>query len=113
MVKAKTEKQKQMGLEYEKVVLTALEETENAMIAFVNEAIRNDKLRSAVEYNKKSVELSQKRYVNGLSDFLNVVQAQQTLFEIEDLFVQSQRTVSYAMVHLYKTLGGGWETASL
>ncbi|EQD32663.1 outer membrane efflux protein OprB, partial [mine drainage metagenome] len=50
-------------------------------------------------------------YQNGLTDFLNVLSAQQALYLSQDALVQSQSAVSTDLVALYKALGGGWESS--
>ena len=47
-------------------------------------------------------------YTQGQVDFLNVLNAQRSLFVSEDAMVQSTGTVSTNLVALYKALGGGW-----
>ncbi|MCL5097984.1 MAG: TolC family protein, partial [Candidatus Omnitrophica bacterium] len=49
-------------------------------------------------------------YAKGLSQFVNVLEAERSLFQAEDALVQSQRNVTENLVALYKALGGGWET---
>jgi NodT family efflux transporter outer membrane factor (OMF) lipoprotein len=112
-VKVKDSRQKQAMVRYEKTVLIALEDTENAIVTFLNEQIRRRHLAEAVTATRRALELAQDRYLNGLADFLNVVDAQRSLYSIEDQWIQSERTVSVALVALYKALGGGWETERL
>jgi outer membrane protein TolC len=45
-----------------------------------------------------------------LGDFLNVVDAQRSLYSSEDALVQSTQTMSIDLVALYKALGGGWSS---
>jgi len=94
---------------YEKTVLTALQEVENALIAYAKEQERRTALIDAVSANRKAVELSTKLYTEGLTDFLNVLSAQRALFAAEDTLALSTRNLSADLVALYKALGGGWE----
>jgi outer membrane protein TolC len=48
-------------------------------------------------------------YQRGLTDFLNVLDAQRALYTQQDLLVQSESNVSANAVALFKALGGGWE----
>ena len=48
-------------------------------------------------------------YTQGQTDFLNVLQAQRSLYSSEDALAQSTRTVSTNLAALYKALGGGWQ----
>jgi NodT family efflux transporter outer membrane factor (OMF) lipoprotein len=97
---------------YHKIVLTALQEVENALIASTKEQEHRNLLIEAVNNNRKAVDLSTQLYTEGQSDFLNVLQAQRELFSTEDALVQSTRNVSTNLVALYKALGGGWSEES-
>jgi outer membrane protein TolC len=66
----------------------------------------------AVTANRKAVELATQLYTLGQTDFLNVLDAQRSLFASEDALVQSTRNLSTNLVALYKALGGGWESES-
>lgn len=94
---------------YEQIVLRSLEEVENALVAYRQEFIRRESLARAVASSQRSVELSQQLYQRGLTDFLNVLDAQRALYQNEDLLVQSESNVSANAVSLFKALGGGWD----
>jgi len=101
--------EEQSVLNYRKTVLAALEEVEIVLIASDKEQERRKALVDAVNFNRKAVELSIKLYTEGQTDFLNVLQAQRSLFTSEDALTESTRTVSTNLVALYKALGGGWD----
>ncbi len=94
---------------YKSTVLTALEDVENALVAYQNDQARTEALVASVRANQRAVSLSQQLYQQGLSDFLSVLQAQLNLFVVQDQLVQSYVNVSTDVVQLYKALGGGWE----
>ena len=96
-------------IEYEKTVLTALNEVENALITYSNEQQRNKALLEAVTQNRKAVEISTKLYSEGQTDFLSVLDAQRSLYSSQDALVQSNRNLSTDLISLYKALGGGWD----
>ena len=100
--------QEQEVIAYRQTVLSALREVENAMISSTKEQSHRDALVAAVAANRKAVSLSEKLYTEGLTDFINVLQAQQALYSTENSLVQSNATVSTNLVALYKALGGGW-----
>ena len=102
--------QEQALATYEKTVLTAFEEVENNLVSYAKEQDRRRSLQDAVLSNKRSLEVSQRQYANGLTDFLHVLDAERSLFSAQDALVQSDRTISANLVALYKSLGGGWET---
>lgn len=96
-------------VQYQQTVLVAVEEVENALVAFTQERLRHRALAAAVAANHRSVALATERYTRGLGDFLNVLDAQRSLYNAEDQVVQSQRTTVSNLIALYKALGGGWE----
>ena len=95
---------------YEKTVLTSFEDVENALVAYANEQQRYRALADAVAANRSALDLASQRYTNGLADFLNVVDAQRSLYQTQDQLADSQSAVTVDLVALYKALGGGWET---
>ncbi len=101
--------QEEALLAYRAAILVALQDVENALVAFSTEQERRESLVQAVEQNRKAVDLSLKLYTEGNIEFLNVLQAQRSLFLSEDALVQSDRTVVTNLIAIYKALGGGWE----
>jgi len=95
---------------YEKIVLTAFQDVEDSLVAYANEQVRYRSLAEAVVADRRAVELANELYTKGLGDFLNVIDAERSLFIVEDQMVDSQRLVTDNLVTLYKALGGGWET---
>jgi outer membrane protein, multidrug efflux system len=96
-------------LAYQKTVLMALADVENALAAYAKEYERRQFLKEAVTANRKSVELATQLYTLGQTDFLNVLNAQRSLFVSEVSLLHSTRNLSTNLVALYKALGGGWE----
>jgi NodT family efflux transporter outer membrane factor (OMF) lipoprotein len=104
--KALTEEQ---CLIYKQTVLGALDDVDNALIAFAKEREHHDALADAVGFDLKAVSIASTLYKDGLTDYLNVIVAQNQLFVAQDQLVQSDRNLSTDIVALYKALGGGWE----
>lgn len=94
---------------YQQTVLTALEDTENALIAYAREQVRRESLSQSVQANKQALGLSTQLYRSGLTDFLHVLDSERSLYAAQDALVQSDQSVSLNLVQLYKALGGGWE----
>lgn len=101
--------QEQALLTYQTTVLTALKEVETALVAYAKEQERRRALTVAVEQNRKAVDLAERLYVAGRTDYLNVLLAQRSLYVTEDSLVQSTRSLAANLIALYKALGGGWE----
>ena len=103
--------QKQALVQYRLSVIQSLADVNNALTAFNREQAHCQLLQKAVEANRRSVELSQQLYDAGVVEFLNVLSAQQSLFESQEQLAQSQQAVSTYLIALYKALGGGWEAS--
>ena len=101
--------EEQAVITYQQTVLGALEDVENALIAYSKQQDTRKSLIDAVAANRKAVDISTRLYGEGLTDFLSVLIAERNLFESEDALVQSTQTVSTNLVALYKALGGGWD----
>lgn len=101
--------QEEALLAYEKAILTALKDVETALISYTKELEHNKALSEAVANNRRAVELSRTLYVEGRTDFLNVLNAQRSLFVSEDALAQSTNALTTDLIALYKALGGGWE----
>jgi multidrug efflux system outer membrane protein len=100
--------QDQSLIAYRQTVLNALQEVENALIASSKEEEHRRSLVDAVGANRKAVDLATMLYTQGQTDFLNVLNAQRSLYATQDALVQSTGSVSTDLVALFKALGGGW-----
>jgi len=94
---------------YEKTVLTAFQDVENALVAYTHEQVRYRSLDQAVQASQRSTDLSQELYARGMTGFLNVLESQRALYASQDQLVQSETSVVMNLLALYKSLGGGWE----
>ena len=102
--------QQEAAINYQKTVLQAWHDVDNALTAYKTEQARRDQLVLAVEQNRRALDLAQSRYQQGVSDFLTVLDAERSLLSTEQQLADSTTTVSENLVTLYKALGGGWET---
>ncbi|MFT3789412.1 MAG: efflux transporter outer membrane subunit [Tepidisphaeraceae bacterium] len=102
--------QEQAFIGYRQSILNALLDVENALVAYNREQARRASLQDAVAANRRAVQLASQLYDAGVVDFLNVLNARQSLYQSEDQLAQSETIVSTNLVALYKALGGGWET---
>lgn len=100
-------------IDYEKTVLTAFKEVEDALIAYQNEQQRNQALVAAVDSSQLALEMANERYHKGLTMFLDVLQTQESLYQAQRNLVDSQAQLAIDLVALYKALGGGWQNQSL
>lgn len=99
--------QKEAYLAFEKAVLEALRETDTALTRYLKEEVRRQTLARSVADLRESVRLSQLRYQEGVTSFLDVLDAQRALYAVETELTQSVTDVSTDLIALYKSLGGG------
>jgi NodT family efflux transporter outer membrane factor (OMF) lipoprotein len=102
--------QQEAAISYQKTVLRAWHDVDNALTAYRTEQARRDQLTEAVAQNQRALALAQSRYQDGVADFLQVLTAQQNLLSTQQQLAISTTNVSSNLVALYKALGGGWET---
>ena len=100
--------QEQALIQYEAVILGALEEVENALVAYAEVQQRRQSLSEATDAAQKAAELAQHKYQGGLTDFTNVLDAQRSLLSFQEQLAVSNGNVTANLVRLYKALGGGW-----
>ena len=94
---------------YEKSVLTAFKETRNAIVNF-NKIKEVYELRANLERSAKSyMDLAQLQYINGVINYLDVLDAQRGYFDAQIGLSNAIRDELIAVVQLYKALGGGWK----
>lgn len=101
--------QEQALLAYEKAVITALKDVETSLAAYTNELRHNKLLADAIVNYRRAEDLAMQLYLAGRTDFLNVLNAQRSLYASEEALAQSTNALITDLVALYKALGGGWE----
>jgi outer membrane protein, multidrug efflux system len=94
--------------QYEKTVLTALEETEGALISFNRNERRADSLFKAANASEQAAKLARARFEAGVTDFLTVLDAERQLLADRDGLALAQTDAGTSLVAVYKALGGGW-----
>lgn len=101
--------QQEAAVSFQRTVLNAFHEVDNALIAYQTEQRRRDQLRVSVDQNQRALNLARDRYAQGITDFLQVLTAERSLLSAQQQLTDSTTTVSTNLVQLYKALGGGWE----
>ncbi|MBA2727207.1 MAG: efflux transporter outer membrane subunit [Parachlamydiaceae bacterium] len=92
--------------EYQKVVLTALEETENAIASFHFEGEHTKRLAEVFEGTKNALELTQQLYHTGVKNNLDVLAAIRAQIDAESNYMQSQISQLLNYIALNKALAG-------
>ena len=82
-VDLRTAQQQEVVLNYQKAVLQAFTDVDNALIAYAAEQRRRARLAEQVAQSRRALCLAQSRYRQGVSDFLEVLTAQRTVLQAE------------------------------
>ena len=98
------------ALDYERTVLTALHEVENALAAYKSDRERGTALASAVNQSRDALSLARARYSSGVANFIDVLDADRSLQQNELALATNTTAISTDLVAIYRALGGGWET---
>ncbi len=101
--------QQEAAINYQKTVLQAWQDVDNALTSYGDEQRRRDALDRSVRSYGRALDLARQQYANGLQTFLNVLDAERSLFNARGQLASSTATVSSDLVQLYNALGGGWE----
>jgi multidrug efflux system outer membrane protein len=91
---------------YEKVVLTALEDTENSFVAYSSGQAQLKSLNEQAQASRRAADLAEIQYREGVADFLVLLDAQRTQLDAEDAVAQAEMAVNVSVVAIYKALGG-------
>lgn len=109
-VELATARQKELIATYQKTVLTAFGEVENALAAVRTSSDRETSLRTAMDEAQKAYDISRKRYEVGTIDFATLLDTQASLLTTQDGYAQAVKSRLSASLDLIKALGGGWKS---
>ncbi len=93
---------------YGKAAVTAFGDVEDALTGTANAAQRQAYVREAYDQAREAYRIVEARYRAGTVPFLNLLDAQRTVFQANDALAQAMLARFTALVDLYKALGGGW-----
>jgi multidrug efflux system outer membrane protein len=94
--------------QYKKTILTAFQETSDALIAQQTLVKQRENLEAQVQSLRHSIDIALLRYDAGRSSYFEVLEAEQQLYPAEYELARTQENQLVAVVNLYKALGGGW-----
>lgn len=104
--------QQQALFGYQKAIQEAFREVDDSLVS-------QDRTREQLLAQKRQVEALQQyastarlRYDNGYTSFIEVLDAERSLFNVQLQFTQTQQVQLQAMINLYLAMGGGWQTAT-
>jgi outer membrane protein, multidrug efflux system len=93
---------------FHSTLLTALEDVENALVSLSRERVRATKLTEAARNYREAARLSRSLFETGSASFIDVLDAERSLYSAEDSLIQSKVSAAKDYIALAKALGGGW-----
>ncbi len=99
----------QAVLDYQNTVLTAFREAEDGLISFVNAHEEVDELEKSVKAAERSTDLARTQYVEGIADYLRVLDTERSRLEEQERLVIAEGKIALSLIATYRALGGGWE----
>jgi multidrug efflux system outer membrane protein len=109
--KATEAQQKQALIRYRQVIQGAFREVEDNLVDQHRTKEKMEAQAAQVASLRTYRDLALLRYENGYSSYLEVLDAERNLFNMELTYIQTKGALFRAMVNLCKSMGGGWETA--
>ncbi|HYX74917.1 MAG TPA: efflux transporter outer membrane subunit [Steroidobacteraceae bacterium] len=94
---------------YKKTIQEAVREVDTNVGRYGAEQVSLSKLETALVASQRAVTLANERYERGLTDYLNVVDAERQEYDIEEQYTSAQVAAAEDFIELYRSLGGGWE----
>jgi outer membrane protein, multidrug efflux system len=107
-VKAAEAIQQQTLARYQQVIQTAFREVEDSLIDQAKTREQLGAQKRQLESLRRTLDLARVRYENGYTSYLEVLDAERGLFNVELAYTQTQGGLFRALVNLYKSMGGGW-----
>ena len=93
---------------YREAILKAVQQVDDAAVAYHQQQLRLADLDRALTAAHEAMRIASERYDRGLTDFLNVLDAERQQFDLEKLHVAARQAEAEALVALFKAIGGGW-----
>jgi outer membrane protein, multidrug efflux system len=101
-------RQSEAQAQYDATVLRALQDVESSLVRYRTARSRVEQIRDAAAASERAAELARLRFTGGVSDFLQVLDAERTQLEAQDQLAQSRTDAATAYASLYKAFGGSW-----
>jgi NodT family efflux transporter outer membrane factor (OMF) lipoprotein len=96
-------------INYRKTIQGAVREVDTNIGQYAAEQLSLSKLETALLASQRAVTLANERYERGLTDYLNVVDAEREEYGIEEQYTSAQVAAAEEFIELFRSLGGGWQ----
>jgi outer membrane protein, multidrug efflux system len=104
--------QKQTLYNYIQTIQNALLEVDDALVSRAKSQQKLQALANQVKALKNYARLARMRYDEGFTSFLEVLDAERSLFNVELSYTESQNALFRSLIDIYKAMGGGWVEAA-
>jgi NodT family efflux transporter outer membrane factor (OMF) lipoprotein len=94
---------------YQKTILGALSDVERSLTAYTEQQKFVQSAHNEAEKDRHARDIAVQRYQSGLTSFIDVLEADRTLYSSQDQLAKAQAELSQDLIALYKSLGGGWQ----
>ena len=111
LVESKKSAQLQLDEEinsYNQILLTALQEVDNALVTYNKSLLQISALNDAFQQSQLTLDLAIEQYKNGLASYQTVLSSQISLLNYENSLVEARTASLRYLIELYQALGGGW-----
>ena len=111
LVESKKSAQLQLDEEinsYNQILLTALQEVDNALVTYNKSLLQISALNDAFQQSQLTLDLAIEQYKNGLTGYQTVLSSQISLLNYENSLVEARTASLRYLIELYQALGGGW-----
>ena len=109
LVEAQSAREQQALIQYEKQILTAVEEVEVSLAAQQDERRRAELLLAAVDARRQALRHGELLHRAGQIDLLQLQTLQRAMLAADQSLVESHTQRALNAIQLYKALGGGWQ----
>ncbi|MGE4559443.1 MAG: efflux transporter outer membrane subunit [Desulfobulbus sp.] len=97
---------------YRAAFLNALEDVENALVGYASAQTKRQTLTRSVRAYREALTIAEEQYRRGLTNFLDVLDAQRSLYTAQTNLSATNAEVLTSFISLNKALGGGWQAVA-
>lgn len=108
LIKVEDARTEQAMAAYEKSLIVAVKDIEDSLVAYHEQQLQMVALNDALAAAKDTAEKAEYLYETGLTDFMNVLDAERALLTTENDWEQGRGNTSILLARVYKSLAGGW-----
>jgi multidrug efflux system outer membrane protein len=107
-VKATEAFHQELLIRYQQTIQTAFREVDDSLVDQQQTKVELEALGRQVEALREYARFAQLRFDNGYTSYLEVLDANRSLFDAELRYAQTKAVLFRSFVNLYKAMGGGW-----